>query len=82
MKNHLKLSLCFKTMNMLVASSVQVQGSSWKCSVDIVEQKREQRTHAAPKNSSSLLSSCPPHQLTQLQQTSPMLSNVCKYRQY
>ena len=46
------------------------------------EQKREQRTHAAPKNSSSLLSSCPPHQLTQLQQTSPMLSNVCKYRQY
>ena len=34
--NHLKLSLCFKTTNMLVASSVQVQGSSWKCSVDIV----------------------------------------------
>ena len=40
------------------------------------EQKREQRTHAAPKNSSSLLSSCPPHQLTQLQQTSPMLSST------
>jgi len=29
-----------------------------------------------PKNSSSLLSSCPPHQLTQLQQTSPMLSST------
>ena len=37
------------------------------------EQKREQRTHANPqKQLLSLLSSCPPHQLTQLQQTSPM----------
>ena len=41
------------------------------------EQKREQRTHANPqKQLLSLLSSCPPHQLTQLQQTSPMLSST------
>ena len=42
------------------------------------EQKREQRTHAAPKNSSSLLSSCPPHQLTQLQQTSLLRKEIMK----
>ena len=35
-KNHFELSLCFITSNMLVASSVQVQGSSLKSSVDIV----------------------------------------------
>ena len=41
------------------------------------EQKREQRTHAAPKKQLlSLLSSYPPHQLTHLQQTSPMLSST------
>ena len=48
------------------------------------EQKRERvkKDACSPqKQRLSLLSSCPPHQLTQLQQTSPMLSStICQLK--